>query len=130
MSEPLIYLAKHAIQPGKQDVAREQCRQLVEHLEAHHPTVIHFSCYVSDDGSELTVIQVHPDEDSLALHMQVAGERIARAYEFLERTTDIQIYGSPSDDLVSQIHQMSGGAPVGFHTADCGLTREVALPKA
>lgn len=75
----------------------------------------------------MTVVQVHPDEDSLTLHMELAGEKIAAAYEFLEGTTGIEIFGNPSDALVDRIRQMAMGAPVSFRRADCGFTRLSAL---
>ena len=52
-------------------------------------------------------MQVHPDEDSMALHMQVAGEHFAQAYEFLDTTKSIQIYGKSSGALVEQMKQAS-----------------------
>jgi hypothetical protein len=71
----------------------------------------------------MTVIQVHPDEDSLVLHLKLARERIAKAYDFLDETTKIDIYGRPSDDLVDQIRQMGMGAPVRFNVATGGFGR-------
>ena len=66
-------------------------------LEANHPRMLHFGIYIDDDAHEMTVIQIHPDEDSLVLHLKLAGERIAKAYDFLEATTRIDIYGRPSE---------------------------------
>jgi hypothetical protein len=55
----------------------------------------------------VSVLQVHPDEDSMAFHMQVAGEHFAQAYEFLDTTKSIQIYGKTSAALVEQMKQAS-----------------------
>ena len=46
------------------------------------------------------------------LHLKLARERIAKAYDFLDATTRIEIYGRPSDALVDQIRQMGMGAPI------------------
>jgi hypothetical protein len=75
----------------------------------------------------MTVIQVHPDEDSLALHLKLAGERIARAYEFLA-TNRIDFYGTPSAALLDQVRQMGVGAPpIRFNLATAGFSRLAAV---
>ena len=123
MAGSLIYVGTHAITPGKLDLAKEVSRELGSFLDANHPRMLHFGIYIADDAHEMTVIQVHPDEDSLRLHMQLARERIAKAYEFLT-TTRIDIYGTPSEALVDQIRQMGAGAPpIRFNVATAGFSR-------
>ena len=39
----------------------------------------------------------------MAFHMQVAGERMAQAYEVLDTIKGLHIYGEPSDALVEQM---------------------------
>ena len=57
-----------------------------------------FNEYVNEDGTEVGVVQIHPDAASMEFHMDVVAERAARAYaETLEATTSIQVYGEPSD---------------------------------
>jgi len=119
----LIYVGTHAITPGKLEVAKGASRELGAFLEANHPRMLHFEIYIDDDANEMTVLQIHPDEDSLLLHLKLAGQRIAKAYEFLEATTRIDIYGTPSDALADQIRQMGMGAPVRFHVATGGFSR-------
>jgi hypothetical protein len=119
----LIYVGTHAIAPGKLDVAKQVSHEMGAFLEANHPRMLHFGIYIDDDANEMTVIQIHPDEDSLVLHLKLAGERIAKAYEFLEATTRIDIYGRPSDALVDQIRQMGRGAPIRFNVATGGFSR-------
>jgi hypothetical protein len=119
----LIYVGTHAIAPGKLDVAKEVSRDMGAFLEENHPRMLHFGIYIDDDAHEMTVIQIHPDEDSLALHLKLARERIAKAYEFLT-TNRIDIYGTPSDALVEQIRQMGrGGPPIRFNVATGGFSR-------
>jgi hypothetical protein len=123
MAGSLIYVGTHAITPGKLEVAKEVSRELGAFLEANHPRMLHFGIYIDDDAHEMTVIQVHPDEDSLALHLKLARERIAKAYEFLT-TTRIDFYGTPSDALAEQIRQMAtGGPPIRFNVATGGFSR-------
>ena len=123
MAGSLIYVGTHAITPGKLGLAKEASREMGAFLEANHPRMLHFGIYIDDAAHEMTVIQIHPDEDSLVLHLQLAGERIAVAYEFLDATTKIDIYGKPSDGLVDQIRQMGRGAPIKFNAATAGFSR-------
>ena len=127
MAGSLIYVGTHAITPGKLEIAKEVSREMGAFLEANHPRMLHFGIYIADDAHEMTVIQVHPDEDSLVLHLELAGERIAKAYEFLDATTRIDIYGTPSDALVDQIRQMAMGAPIRFNVATAGFSRLAAV---
>ena len=55
--------------------------------------------------------ETQPDAESLMFHVQLAGDRIRSAYEFLDATTNIEIYGPESEELVELIHQMRGDAP-------------------
>lgn len=123
MAEPLIFVGTHAIKPGMLDPAKEASRDLVEYVESNHPRIRHFEIDIDDDAHEMTVIQIHPDEDSLLQHIQVAGEKIRAAYEFLEGTTKIEIYGTPSPTVIDVVNQMSMGAPVRFNRAEARFSR-------
>ena len=67
-----------------------------------------------ENGSEVAVVQVHPDAESMEFHMEVVRERAARAYaETLEATTGIQVFGPPSAAVVSMLRQQAGaGIPL------------------
>lgn len=123
MPSPLIYLGTHAIREGKTDIAKEASRELGRFLQANHPSILHFEIYIDDAASEMTVIQIHPHEESLFLHLRLAGEKIAQAYEFLDATTKIEIFGTASAAVIRQVEQMAMGAPVSFKAAAAGFTR-------
>ena len=76
-----------------------------------------------DDGRQMTVLQVHSDEDSMMLHLHLAGEKIAAAYEFLSGTTAIDIFGDPSSELTTTINGMAGDAPLRIHRPQHGFSR-------
>lgn len=45
--------------------------------------------------------------------MQVLGAKISEAYQFLERTESIQVYGRPSDQVLEMMRQLAGsGVPL------------------
>ncbi len=107
MVEPFIFIGTHTIKEGKLEDFKRHFRDFCAFIEANEPRLIHFALYVSEDGTEVSVVQVHPDEDSMAFHMQVAAEHFAQAYEFLDSTKSIQIYGTSSGALVEQMKQVS-----------------------
>lgn len=57
--------------------------------------------------------------------MQLSREKIAGAYDFLERTTSILIFGDPSEAFTANIEQMAMafGAPVTITRADSAFSR-------
>lgn len=123
MPEPLILIGTHAIEPGMLDAAKSASRDLADFLEPNHPRINHFEVNVDDEANEMTVIQIHPDEDSVLFHIQIAGEKIRSAYEFLEGTTKIELYGNPSQTVIDVVNQMSMGAPVRFNQAVARFSR-------
>ena len=61
----------------------------------------------------MSVVQVHPDTDSMAFHMLLIAEHMGQVFEFLDTTKSVQVYGAPNAALVEQIKQVSEpGVPV------------------
>ena len=101
----------------------------MEVVEAKEPRLIAFNAYVSEDGTEVTVVQVHPDADSMGFHMQVARNHISQAYQsVLEETKRIEVYGTPSDAVLETIRQLAGsGVPLSVKARHLGgFTRALA----
>ncbi len=113
MSQPFIFIGTHRIKEGKFEEFTKLYLELVELVEAKEPRLIAFNCYANEDGTEVNVVQVHPDADSMLLHMQVAQEHIESAVGDLLDVGSFQIYGTPSDPVLEMIEQLSGqGVPV------------------
>jgi quinol monooxygenase YgiN len=108
MSEPFIFIGTHAIREGKLEDFKKTWRELVELVEADEPRLIAFNGYANDDETEVTIVQVHPDADSMLFHMQVARDHISEAYQsVLEKTKRIDVYGKPSDTALEMIRQLA-----------------------
>ena len=123
MSNPLIYVGTHAIKPGMLDTARKASEEMVQFVEENHLRMMHFEIDIDEAAGEMTVVQIHPDGESLILHVQLAADRIRSASEFLEATTNIEIYGPASDELVGLINEMRGDTPARFNTAVAWFSR-------
>ena len=90
MTGPFIFVATNRLKPGKLDDERARVPGLAAFVEAHEPRLIAFNEYLSADGTEVAVVQIHPDADSMAFHMNVIAERAAAAYaDTVEATTGL-----------------------------------------
>jgi hypothetical protein len=114
MSGPFIFIATNRLREGKLAAERDRARDLSSFIEANEPQLLAFNEYANEDGTEVGVVQMHPDAASMELHMEVVAERAARAYaETLEATTSIQVYGEPSDAVLEMLSRQAGaGVPM------------------
>jgi hypothetical protein len=114
MGEPFIFIGTHRLQPGKLAAFREAFSRLVEVVEDNEPRMIAFNGYANEYGSEVSVVQVHPDAASMAFHMSVVREHITSAYEdLLEETTSIQVFGTLDETTRGMMQQLAGaGVPI------------------
>jgi hypothetical protein len=114
VSGPFIFIATNRLKPGKLGDERVRVPGLVEFVEANEPRLLAFNEYADEEGTEVAVVQVHPDADSMAFHMEVVAERAAAAYaETVEATTGIEVFGAPSDAVLETLRRQAGaGVPL------------------
>ena len=114
MSGPFIFIATNRLKRGKLDDETARVPGLVDFIQANEPRLIAFNEYVNEDGTEVAVVQVHPDADSMAIHMEVVADRAATAYaETVDETTGIQVFGTPGDAVVEMLRRQAGaGVPL------------------
>jgi hypothetical protein len=114
MAGPFIFIATNKLKEGKLEDEKRRVPELSDFIEANEPRLIAFHEYADEKGSEVAVVQVHPDAESMEFHMEVVRERAAQAYgETLEATTGIQVFGPPSPAVLSMLRQQAGtGIPL------------------
>jgi biotin carboxylase len=122
VSGPFIFIATNRLKPGMLAAERERVPGLVDFIEANEPQLIAFNEYVNEDGTEVAVVQIHPDADSMRFHMGVVAERAAAAYaETVEATTSVQVFGMPSNAILEMLeHQAGAGVPVSIKPLHLG----------
>lgn len=105
MTAPFIFIGTHKVKPGKREEFKEYfARFSSDAVEPEEPRLHSFYGYAAADSDSVTVVQVHPDADSMATHMKVGMEHFATAYsEFLEPESTLQIYGELTEDLIRTI---------------------------
>lgn len=91
------------------DAERRRVPGLVAFVEANEPQLIAFNEYVNDNGTEVTVVQVHPDAASMQNHLAIIGQRAAQAYaEMLDATVAVQIYGPIDPQMLATMRTQTG----------------------
>ena len=114
MTEPFIFIATNRLKDGKLDAERRRVPELIGFIEAHEPQLLAFNEYVNEEGTEVGVVQVHPDAASMEFHMDAVQEMASRAYaETIEATTGVQVYGTPTARILEMLRRQAGaGVPV------------------
>jgi hypothetical protein len=125
MSETIVYIDRSKIRGGKLEELKLAINEMAELVEANEPQLIAYNVYLNEDGTQMTVVHVHPDSASLECHMKVAGPAFPKFAEFIKLLT-IDVYGKPSDDLMEQLRQkarMLGNGTVVVHELQAGFAR-------
>jgi hypothetical protein len=128
MSELILYFDTSDVREGALEELKPAIRELVDFIEANEPQLIAYNVYLSDDGTKMTVVNVHPDSASLEHHMTVAGPLFRRFTE-LVTLSSIHIYGEPSDRVLKQSRekaQLLGSGTVVVEPLFAGFARFVA----
>jgi hypothetical protein len=125
MFEPFIFINTCALNAGRATDFEKHFHETVELVRPNEPRLLHFAAYVDEEGSEATIVQVHPDAESMGFHMQVVAQHIAEAQEFLDFTRmSIEVCGTPSDAVLERMRQLSGsGVQVSVKTPAGGFNR-------
>ena len=128
MSGPFIFIATNRLKPGKLADERKRVPALVDFVEANEPQLIAFNEYVNEDGTEVAVVQIHPDADSIAFHMEVIAERAAAAYaETVAATTSSQAFGTPTNAVLEMLERQAGaGIPLTVKSFHLAVSRATA----
>ena len=108
MAQPLIFISTNTLKEGKLEDFKHYSEEFSKFIEENEPRLIHFEQYINEDGTEVTNVQVHPDMDSMAFHLQLIREHIAQAFEYLDAVKSYQVYGEPSDAFVEQLKEIGG----------------------
>ena len=113
MSGPFIFIGTHRLKEGRLGDFEAAWNDLVSVVESNEPQMTAFNAYANEDGTEVAVVQLHPDAASMELHMQVVREHITAAYEeLLEETTSIQVFGELSEMARGMMEHFAGGGVV------------------
>jgi quinol monooxygenase YgiN len=127
MSDAIVYVDTSDVREGALEGLKAAIKELVDFVHANEPRLIAYNVYLSDDGTRMTVVHVHPDSASLEYHMEVAAP-VFRQFVELVTLSSIHLYGEPSAKLLKQLHEKSrllgrGAVPVEVEALHAGFIR-------
>jgi hypothetical protein len=114
MTGPFIFIATNRLKQGKLNSEQKRLPDLIDFIQANEPRLIAFNEYANEEGTEVAVVQVHPDADSMVFHMELIAERAASAYaDTIDATTNIQVFGTPGGTVTDMLRRQAGaGVPL------------------
>ena len=125
MSDAIVYVDTSEVREGALEELKAGMNELVEFIAANEPRLLAYNVYFSDDGTRMTVVNVHLDSASLEYHLEVAGPVFRRFVE-LVTLSSIHIYGEPSANVLQQVHEKArllGRDVVVVDTLHAGFSR-------
>jgi quinol monooxygenase YgiN len=110
MAAPFIFIGTHKVKPGKLEEFKAWFANYIDTtVEPNEPRLLSFEAYADPKANVVTVVQIHPDAESMVHHMEVITDHVSTAYaNFLERESRYQIYGTPRTGVLELIQQMDG----------------------
>jgi quinol monooxygenase YgiN len=127
VSDLILSIDWSEVRQSRLEELRAAMKALVEFVDSNEPRPLSYQVYFNKDGTRMTVFQLHPDSASMEYHMNVAGPEFAKVKDLLKLSA-IEIYGTPSETLLAQMHQKArllGGASLAVHDFHAGFTRRL-----
>lgn len=104
MPNPIIYIDRSRVHAGSAERLKQGIDEVVAFIESKEPQLLYYGFHLSDDGSRMTVVAIHPDTASVELHMDVGAAAFKSLAEFIELEA-IEVYGETSDRMLEQLHR-------------------------
>jgi len=104
MPEPIIYIDRSRILPGKLEELKTRIAELVDFIGQREPQLLFYGFYLDEGSGRMTVVAVHPDAASVELHMDVGAAAFRRFADLIEME-GIEVYGEASDRMLEQLQQ-------------------------
>ncbi|HEU5326340.1 MAG TPA: hypothetical protein VFV59_10700 [Candidatus Limnocylindria bacterium] len=104
MATPIVYVDRSRITTSDIAALKAATRQLAAFVEAHEPQLLHYAIFVDVQHASMSVVAVHPDSASLAVHLAIGGPEFRKVGAFIELER-IDVFGQPSSDVVAKLRE-------------------------
>jgi hypothetical protein len=109
MADPIVFISRHRIKPGKAEPMKALLAEIWSAMETEKPQTLMNLAYIDDEGTEITFMHAFADIDGMQLHWEGADARTSQAYEFIE-PIGFEIYGSAGAQIVEGMRAEAAGA--------------------
>jgi hypothetical protein len=126
MGEPIVLIDRSAVRDGRLDELKVAMTELSDFVASSGTRAIAYDMYLSDDDSQMTVVQIHPDSESVEAQMAAAAHVFAKFRDLLTMQS-MDIYGRPSESLTHVLRRKADllglGSPPIVHALETGFRR-------
>jgi hypothetical protein len=120
MPEPIIFIAHQKVKQGKTGEYAKYYQEVAEWMEVNKPQTFAHIAYLSEDGTEASVVHIFPDVEAMEKHMQGLGSLEMKAFTLME-IVGFDVYGTPSKMVLESMLKMVGpGGKVTLKTQPAG----------
>ncbi len=107
MPGPFIFVATNKVREGRLEGEKQRVPGWIEFIHSNEPRLLAFHEYLSEDGTEVEYVQVHPDTDSFENHMRVV-ERSGRSYTGVHISERCAISGCSGHAVRPRLGMLAG----------------------
>lgn len=107
MSRPFIFITTHTVKDGRLEELSRLTEEFLEFVRTNEPRLVAIGAYLNDSRDQMTLVQVHPDAESMDFHLQVAADKIHQAFNIVDNDS-VHVFGDPGPvarGLLDQISQ-------------------------
>jgi hypothetical protein len=125
MAEPVLYIDRSDIRPGKLEIARRLMTDLVAFVEANEPQLVAYDFFIDETGATMTCVAMHPDSASMEFHMDLGWEKFRAFADHIDQRS-IDVYGEASERVIARLRHkidMLGRGTVTVHHLHAGFSR-------
>lgn len=117
MPQPIVYIDTSRIRDGKLDELERSIKRLVSFVKTNVPQLISYNFFSNEDRTQMTVVALHPDSESLEHHLNAGGEEFKKFAELID-LLKIEVYGHISDSVLEQLNQKANSLGSGSVTVN------------
>jgi hypothetical protein len=125
MPPPIVYVDTSAIREGKHEQLEASMHDLAAFVQANMPRVISYGFFLDRDRTQMTVVAVHPDSESLEFHIDLGADEFRKFADLIDLSR-IEVYGAVSEAVLERLHRkarMLGSGSVAVHDLFAGFVR-------
>ena len=120
MSSPFVFITTHRIKPGALERFTALHEEYLDVVEQHEPRALAHFTFVNAEGTEASLVQIHPDAESAEHHLAVVAPHLVEAAELVENVA-IETYGEPGPRVRAALdHNAQAGVTVRVHPRPLG----------